>query len=124
MDIPISDCCNAKIEQSNNNFTSDICVECGSIISYALVGDWAKGFHESFAVCELFNGEYYYYWHAVTKFNSILERYSKDTYIGQIKNRWSITSELDMDGDCIDPKEHKRFSDSWKDKVKNPSYAI
>jgi len=122
MDLPKSDCCGADINQDNE--WGDICSECKNGISYALVGHWAAGFGNSYAVCKLKNGDYFYYWQSVSHWKSVLEHLSYEKYIGQIQERWSIQIEMDAYGDQIDTRLHKAFSDRWKHLVKNPEYAM
>jgi RecJ-like exonuclease len=121
MNVPLSACCQAAI---NRNKSCDKCSSCSKSITYALVGTWASRFNESYGVCQLHNGEYYYFWQSVSNWDEVEKHLSYETYVGQILELWSVTAELNKEAANIDFKDHKSFSDRWKDKVKNPEYAL
>lgn len=121
--VPRSDCCNAIINQDECGDRCDKCSACKKDISYALIG--APNDFSAHGVCQLHSGDYYFFWHSVSKWTQVIERRAYgENYIGQVKQRWTIGMKYDQFPDRISYSRHLAFSNEWKDKVKNPEYAL
>lgn len=119
-----SDCCQALIESHTTSYsTYDRCSNCQIPIAYALVGEAHLHWEESNGVCELYNGELYFFWQQMDCWEALEE--SKQQYVGQIK---SVVATVQMlygcNSDEIPFNAHKRFSNNWKKQVKNPEMAL
>ncbi len=122
---PLSDCCQVEIINKPSKYSEhgyDHCSKCNRAISYALVG-WHD--QESMGVFEKQDGTWWFFWQQVSTWQDVLEM-SHQKYVGQVKHLVNTIGLIynTQDVDMLSYEDHKRFSNTYKAKVKNPEWAL
>lgn len=121
MKSPLSECCKAKINVSEDDLCPDLCSHCGELIRYGLMCYlWAQC--EACGVAEGFDGKLFFFWAQDRNWHSVENQITDgQIYLGQIRKVVStISMQYRISPDLIPSKLHQKFLNDWKSKVTNP----
>lgn len=117
-----SDCCKADIitVEISPGWYNDKCSACNQTIYYGLV----RFYDESAGIGKKHDGTLWFVHAFASNWKDVVDSYYN--YIGMFDGACidSISKRMDRDPDRIEYAQHKWFSDLYKDKVKNPEFAL